>query len=53
MIAVIVVVVLVGIIVGAALMWAVRLPPTRPRPRSRHRGDTFTTVDRQLRERRK
>ena len=53
MIAVIVVVALVGIVVGAALMWAVRLPPTRPRPRSRSRGDTFTTVDRELRERRK
>ena len=47
----VVIAVLVGALVGGALMWATMLPPTRPRPKSRYRGDTFTTVDRKLRDR--
>lgn len=30
---------------AALLLWGTSLPPTRPRPRSRHRGPTFTDVD--------
>jgi hypothetical protein len=32
----------------ALILWGIRLPPTRPRPRSRYRGPTFMSVDRKL-----
>lgn len=32
----------------ALILWGMRLPPTRPRPRSRYRGPTFMSVDRKL-----
>ena len=47
------VLVVLGALIGAFLMWAVRMPPTRPRPGSRYRGHTFTTIDDELRSRRR
>jgi hypothetical protein len=35
--------------IGALILWGMRLPPTRPRPRSRYRGPTYMSVDRKLR----
>jgi hypothetical protein len=35
--------------IGALILWGIRLPPTRPRPRSRYRGPTYMSVDRKLR----
>jgi len=40
--------VLLGLGIGALLYWGSRLPPTRPRPRSRHRGETFMDVHNRL-----
>jgi hypothetical protein len=34
--------------IGLLLWWGSRLPPTRPRPTSRHRGETLIDVDRRL-----
>jgi hypothetical protein len=48
-----VIAVLAGALVGGVLMWASVLSPTRPRPKSRYRGETFTTVDRKLRQRKR
>jgi len=39
--------------IGALLWWGSRLPPTRPRPGSRHRGETLMTVHRKLRNRKR
>jgi len=36
--------------IGLLLWWGSRLPPTRPRPGSRHRGETLTDVDRRLKK---
>jgi hypothetical protein len=36
--------------IGLLLWWGSRLPPTRPRPKSRHRGETLIDVDRRLRK---
>lgn len=35
--------------IGLLLWWGSRLPPTRPRPRSRHRGETLMDVHDRLR----
>jgi len=34
--------------IGALLWWGSRLPPTRPRPKSRHRGETLMDVHQKL-----
>jgi len=41
--------VLLGVGIGLLLWWGGRLPPTRPRPGSRHRGETLMDVDKRLR----
>jgi hypothetical protein len=40
-----------GIGVGALILWGIRLPPTRPRPDSRYRGRTYMSVHRKLKGR--
>jgi hypothetical protein len=40
--------ILLAVGIGALLFWGSRLPPTRPRPRSRHRGETFMDVHKRL-----
>lgn len=37
-----------GVGVGALILWGIRLPPTRPRPDSRYRGRTYMSVHRKL-----
>lgn len=49
---VIVIVLLAGGI-GLLLWWGSRLPPTRPRPGSRHRGETLMTVHQRFEKLRK
>jgi len=41
--------VLLGAGIGLLLWWGGRLPPTRPRPGSRHRGETLMSVHERLR----
>jgi len=41
--------ILLALGIGALLLWGSRLPPTRPRPKSRHRGETFMDVHSRLR----
>jgi hypothetical protein len=41
--------VLLGGGIGLLLWWGGRLPPTRPRPRSRNRGETLMDVHDRLR----
>ena len=36
--------------IGALLWWGSRLPPTRPRPKSRHRGETLMDVHQRLKK---
>ena len=43
----------VGLALAAVLLWGTSGPPTRPRPRSRHRGPTFMEIDRKLRRRKR
>jgi len=43
----------IAIAIGALLWWGSRLPPTRPRPGSRHRGPTFMSVHRRFGRRRR
>jgi hypothetical protein len=38
--------------IGLLLWWGTRLPPTRPRPTSRHRGETLMDVHHRLKRRR-
>lgn len=38
--------------IGLLLWWGSRLPPTRPRPTSRHRGETLMDVHKRLGRRR-
>jgi hypothetical protein len=33
---------------SALIIWGMRLPPTRPRPDSRYRGRTYTSVHRKI-----
>ena len=40
---------ILGVGVGALILWGIRLPPTRPRPDSRYRGRTYLSVERRLR----
>jgi hypothetical protein len=47
------VLILLAVGIGALLFWGSRLPPTRPRPRSRHRGETFMDVHNRLKGRRR
>ena len=47
----VIVVVVVAALIGAVLLWGIRLPPTRPRPDSRYRGRTFMSVHRKLQKR--
>jgi hypothetical protein len=42
---------ILGIGVGALILWGIRLPPTRPRPDSRYRGRTYMSVHRKLKSR--
>ncbi|HET9847117.1 MAG TPA: hypothetical protein VFR68_01000 [Candidatus Dormibacteraeota bacterium] len=37
--------------IGLLLWWGSRLPPTRPRPTSRHRGETLGDVHRRFKKR--
>lgn len=48
----IIVLVLLAVGIGALLFWGSRLPPTRPRPKSRHRGETLMDVHKKLQRRR-
>jgi hypothetical protein len=41
--------VLLALGIGLLLWWGSRLPPTRPRPGSRHRGETLMSVHQRLR----
>src|SRR5207249_11089312 len=41
----------VGLAVGALLFWTLSIPPTRPRPDSRYRGRTYMSVHRRLERR--
>jgi hypothetical protein len=34
--------------IGLLLWWGSRLPPTRPRPTSRHRGETLMDVHQRM-----
>ena len=44
----------VGIVgIGLLLWWGTRLPPTRPRPGSRHRGETLMDVHKRWQKRRR
>jgi len=43
--------IILGIGVGALILWGIRLPPTRPRPDSRYRGRTYMSVHRKLKSR--
>jgi len=43
----------IAIGIGALLWWGSKLPPTRPRPGSRHRGPTFMSVHSRLDRRRR
>lgn len=36
--------------IGVLLWWGSRLPPTRPRPTSRHRGETLMDVHKRLKK---
>ncbi|HLB76596.1 MAG TPA: hypothetical protein VJO72_06145 [Candidatus Dormibacteraeota bacterium] len=47
------IVIVLGLGIGLLLYWGSRLPPTRPRPGSRHRGETLMDVHRRLRRPRK
>jgi len=47
----VVLLILLALGIGALLLWGSRLPPTRPRPKSRHRGETFMDVHKRLRRR--
>jgi len=47
----IVAVIVIALGVGLLLWWGTRLPPTRPRPSSRHRGETLMDVHKRLRQR--
>ena len=49
----IVAVVLIALGIGLLLWWGTRLPPTRPRPGSRHRGETLMDVHKRLQKRRR
>ncbi|HEV2014467.1 MAG TPA: hypothetical protein VGR77_11395 [Candidatus Dormibacteraeota bacterium] len=49
----IVVLVLIALGIGLLLWWGSRFPPTRPRPGSRHRGETLMDVHKRLRQRRR
>jgi hypothetical protein len=40
-----------GVGVGALILWGIGLPPTRPRPDSRYRGRTYMSVHRKLKSR--
>ncbi len=51
MVAVIIILAL-AVAIGALVWWGTGLPPTRPRPGSRHRGDTYTTIHERLQRRR-
>jgi hypothetical protein len=42
----------IAIGIGGLLWWGSRLPPTRPRPKSRHRGETLMDVHRKLQKKR-
>lgn len=44
----VVLLVALAVLISAVLWWGTRLPPTRPRPDSRHRGRTFMSVHRRL-----
>jgi hypothetical protein len=44
----VVLLIVLAVLIGAVLWWGTRLPPTRPRPDSRHRGRTFMSVHRRL-----
>jgi len=44
----VIVLIVLALGVGALIWWGSFLPPTRPRPDSRYRGRTFTSVDRKL-----
>jgi hypothetical protein len=46
----IILLILLGAGIGLLLWWGSRLPPTRPRPRSRHRGETLMDVHQRLRK---
>jgi len=52
-VAVIFIAVAIGAVIGSTLLWTLRLPPTRPRPGSRSRGHTLTTIDRELRQKKR
>jgi len=39
--------------IGLLLWWGSRLPPTRPRPGSRHRGETLMSVHQRFKRRRR
>jgi len=49
----ILVLILIALGIGLLLWWGTRLPPTRPRPGSRHRGETLMDVHRRLQRRRR
>jgi hypothetical protein len=49
----IIVIVLLAGGIGLLLWWGSRLPPTRPRPGSRHRGETLMSVHQRFQKRRK
>ncbi|HYM51449.1 MAG TPA: hypothetical protein VET65_12885 [Candidatus Limnocylindrales bacterium] len=48
-----IVLILLALGIGGLLWWGSRLPPTRPRPRSRHRGETLMDVHQRLQRPRK
>ncbi|HEY8802294.1 MAG TPA: hypothetical protein VIN00_04390 [Candidatus Dormibacteraeota bacterium] len=49
----VIVIVVLAAGIGLLLWWGSRLPPTRPRPGSRHRGETLMSVHQRLQKRRK
>ncbi|MEO6795552.1 MAG: hypothetical protein ABI401_04385 [Candidatus Dormibacter sp.] len=46
----VIVIVLLAVGIGLLLWWGSRLPPTRPRPTSRHRGETLMDVHQRMRK---
>jgi hypothetical protein len=44
----VIIIVALGVAIGALLWWGTGLPPTRPRPDSRYRGRTYMSVHRRL-----
>jgi hypothetical protein len=49
----VIIVVVLGVAIGALLWWGTGLPPTRPRPDSRYRGRTYMSVHRRLERKRR